>query len=112
MLAESELNLERYDYGNSTEIVVEMCLKEPLLLHLEHIHPLTYWKEKQPLWPGLADLACKYLFILPTSAASECLFNSAGESGHIVSPEGNKMLPEKAEMLLFLKKNLQQVVGF
>ena len=107
MMAESEGNSERHDYGNSTEIMVEMYLKEPLLSHLEHIHPMTYWKEKQPLWPCLADLACKYLSIPPSSAASERLFSSAGD---IVSPERNRILPEKAEMLLFLKKNLP-VVG-
>ena len=107
-MAESEGNSESHDYGNSTEIMVEMYLKEPLISHLEYIHPLTYWKEKQPLWPCLADLACKYLSIPPSSAASERLFSSAGD---IVSPERNRILPEKAEMLLFLKKNLP-VVGF
>ena len=83
--------------GNSTEIMVEMYLKEPLLSHLEHIHPLTYWKEKKPLWPCLADLACKYLSIPPSSAASERLFSSAAD---VVSPK-------KVEMLLFLKKTYQ-----
>ena len=63
MLAESEGVSEEHDSGNSTEIMVEMYLKEPLLSHLEHIHPLTYWKEKKPLWPCLADLACKCLSI-------------------------------------------------
>ena len=108
MLAESEGVSEGYGSGNSTEIMVEMYLKEPLLSHLEHTHPLTYWKEKKPLWPCLADLACKYLCIPPSSAASECLFSSAAD---VVSPERNRILPEKAEMLLFLKKNLP-VVGF
>ena len=101
MLAESEGVSEGYGSGNSTEIMVEMYLKEPLLSHLEHTHPLTYWKEKKPLWPCLADVACKYLCIPPSSAASERLFSSAAD---VVSPERNRILPEKAEMLLFLKK--------
>ena len=83
--------------------MVEMYLKEPVLSHIEHIHPLTYWKEKKPLWPCLADLACKYLSIPPSSAASERLFSSAAD---VISQEQNRILPEKAEMLLFLKKNL------
>ena len=77
-----------------------MYLKEPVLSHVEHIHPLTYWKEKKPLWPCLVDLACKYLSILPSSVASERLFSSAA---NVLSPERNRMLPEKAEMLLFPK---------
>ena len=101
-MAESEGNSERHDYGNSTEIMVEMCLNKPLLSHLEHIHSLTCWKEKQPLWPCLADLACKYLSILPSFVSS---------AGDIVSSERNRILPEKAEMLLFLKKNIPDV-GF
>lgn len=108
MLAESEENSEGRSCGNSAEIMVEMYLKEPVLSYLEHIHPLTYWKEKKPLWPCLADLACKYLSIPPSSAASERLFSSAAD---VVSQERNRILPEKAEMLLFLKKNLP-VVGF
>ena len=85
--------------------MVEMYLKEPVLSHIEHIHPLIYWKEKKPC---LADLACKYLSIPPSSAASERLFSSAAD---VISQEQNRILPEKAEMLLFLKKNLL-VVGF
>ena len=108
MLAESEENFVGHSCENSAEIMVEMYLKEPVLSHVEHIHPLTYWKEKKPLWPCLVDLACKYLSIPPSSVASERLFSSAAD---VLSPERNRMLPEKAEMLLFLKKNLS-VVGF
>ena len=108
LLAENEQNSEGHSCENSAEIMVEMYLKEPVLSHIEHIHPLTYWKEKKPLWPCLADLACKYLSIPPSSAASESLFSSAAD---VISQERNRILPEKAEMLLFLKKNLP-VVGF
>ena len=85
-----------------------MYLKEPFLSHVEHFHPLTYWKEKKPLWPCLVDLACKYFSIPPSSVASEHLFSSAAD---VLPPERNRMLPEKAEMFLFLKKNLS-VVGY
>ena len=59
--------------------MVEMYFKEPVLFHIKRIHPLTYCKEKKPLWPCLADLACKCLFIPSSSAASECLFSSAAD---------------------------------
>ena len=104
MLAESEENSVAHSCENSAEIMVEMYLKEPVLSHVEHIHSLTYWKEKKPLWSCLVDLACKYLSIPPSSVASERLFSSAAD---VLSPERNRMLPEKAEMLLFLKKICQ-----
>ena len=104
MFAESKGVSEGHDSGNSTEIMVEMYLKEPLLSHLDHIHPLTYWKEKKPLWPCLVDLACKYLSISPSSATPERLFSSAAD---VVSPKRNRRLSEKAKMLLFLKKTYQ-----
>ena len=99
MLAESEENSVAHSCENSAEIMVEMYLKEPVLSHVEDIHPLTYWKEKKQLWPCLVDLACKDL--TPSSVASERLFSSAAD---VLSPERNRMLPEKVEMFLFFKK--------
>ena len=93
---------------NTAEIMVDMYLKEPVLARSERIHPLTYWLGKKTLWPCLVDLACKYLSIPPSSVPSERLFSSAAD---IVSQERNRILPDKAEMLMFLKKNLP-VVGF
>ena len=92
---------------NTAEIIVDMYLKEPVLACSEQIYPLTYWLGKKTLWPCLVDLASKYLSIPPSSVPSECLFSSAAD---IVSQERNRILPDKAEMLLFLK-NLP-VVGF
>ena len=66
-----------------------MYLNVPLLSHLEHIHPLTYWKEKKPLWPCLAGMAHKCLSIPPFSAAPECLFATAAD---VVFPERNTEL--------------------
>lgn len=93
---------------NTAEIMVDMYLKEPVLARSERIHPLTYWLGKKTLWRCLVDLACKYLSIPPSSVPSERIFSSAAD---IVSQERNRILPVKAEMLLFLKKNLS-VVGF
>ena len=60
MLADSENGNE----GN------KMFLKQPVLPYSKHTHPLEYWKQKNPLWPCLAYLACKYLAIPPSSVAS------------------------------------------
>jgi hypothetical protein len=87
--------------GYTAEVMVEMYLKEPI--QDRHIDPLSYWKEKQIVWNGLAVMACKYLSIPPSSASSERLFSSAGD---IISGERNRLAPEKAEIILFLKKNL------
>ena len=109
MLADSEDCSEGEGQSrNTAEIMVDMYLKEPVLARSERIHPFTYWLGKKTLWPCLVDLACKYLSIPPSSVPSERLFSSAAD---IVSQERNRILPDKAEMLLFLKKNLP-VVGF
>ena len=104
MLAESEENSVGHSCENSAEIMVEMYLKEPVLSRVEQIHPLTHWKEKKPLCPCLVYLACKYLSIPPSSVASERLFSSATD---VLSPERHRVLPEKAEIFLFLKKIYQ-----
>lgn len=90
----------------TAEMMVEMYLKEPV--QSRHTGALDYWKQKKPVWPPLAHLACKYLSIPPSSVASERLFSSAAD---IISPERNRLLPENAEILLFLKKNLP-VIGY
>uniref|UniRef100_A0A1X7VTB1 HAT C-terminal dimerisation domain-containing protein n=1 Tax=Amphimedon queenslandica TaxID=400682 RepID=A0A1X7VTB1_AMPQE len=86
--------------GYTAEVMVEMYLKEPL--QERHIDPLSYWKIKQVLWKALALMATKFLSIPPSSASSERLFSSAGD---IISKERNRLGTEKAEKLLFLKKN-------
>ena len=52
-----------------------MNLKETLLSHSEHIHPLAtefeYWQSKKAIWPCLAHLASKYVGVPPSSATSE-----------------------------------------
>jgi len=109
MLTDSEDCIEGEGQDqNTAQIMVDMYLKEPVLAHVELIYPLTYWLGKKSLWPCLAELACKYLSIPPSSVPSERLFSSAAD---IVSQNRNQMLPEKAEMILFIKKNLP-IVGF
>ena len=87
------------DCGTEAEVITEMYLKEPVVSRSEHVHPLEYWQSKKAVWPCLAHLACKYLCIPPSSAASERLFSSASD---VISAERNRILPEKVEMLLFI----------
>ena len=87
--------------GYTAEVMVEMYLKEPIINRKCHIDPLNYWKEKKMVWNGLAIMASKYLSIPPSSASSERLFSSAAD---IISQERNRLNPDRAEMLLFLKK--------
>ena len=89
------------DCGTEAEVITEMYLKEPVVSRSEHVHPLEYWQSKKAVWPCLAHLACKYLCIPPSSAASERLFSSASD---VISAERNRILLEKAEMLLFINK--------
>ena len=65
-----------------------MYLKEPMLPHTEHTHPLEYWKLKNPCG-HVCLLTCKYLAIPPSSVASEHLFSSATD---VISPERNGTL--------------------
>lgn len=102
-----EANSEGSNSGYTAEMMVEMYLKE--CIQPRHTDPLQYWKSKKVIWLPLADLACKYLSIPPSSAASERLFSSAAD---VTSQERNRLLPEKAEMLLFLKKNMQVLENF
>ncbi|XP_034542641.1 zinc finger BED domain-containing protein 4-like [Notolabrus celidotus] len=65
--------------------------------------PLKYWKSNLSRFPALAKAACKYLSAPCTSVDSERLFSAAS---HIVDEKRNRIQCEKAEMLLFVKKNL------
>ena len=75
LIAESENNDCSGNFGNEAEVVVEMYLKETLLSHSEHIHPLAteleYWQSNKAIWPCLAHLASKYVGVLPSTAASK-----------------------------------------
>ena len=59
------------DCGTEAEVMVEMYLKEPVVSHSEHVHPLEYWQSKKTVWPCLAHLDCKYLHHLQLQ--SNCL---------------------------------------
>jgi len=58
-------------------------------------------------FPALAQAARKYLSAPCTSVDSERLFSAAS---HVVDEKRNRIMCEKAEMLLFVKKNLPMLM--
>lgn len=91
----------------TAEVQIETYLKE--LNQPRHSNPIVYWQEKKILYPVLAKLAAKYLSIPAASVASERLFSTAK---HIISDQRNSLNPERAEMLLFINKNLRIFTHF
>ena len=85
MLADTEEgNSEGRNSGHTAEMMIEVYLKEHV--QSRRTDPLEYWKQKKLVWLPLAHMACKYLLIPPSSAASEHLFSSAAD---IMSQERN-----------------------
>ena len=52
------------DCGTEADVMAEMYLKEPVVSHSEHVHPLEYWLSKKTVWPCLAHLTCMYTSII------------------------------------------------
>ncbi|CAI5696766.1 unnamed protein product [Oreochromis niloticus] len=63
---------------------------------------LWWWSKRETL-PLLSALAESFLCVQASSTPSERWFSTAGET---ISPERSRILPEKADMLIFLQKNL------
>lgn len=68
--------------------------------------PLAYWKMKAIEMPILAKVAKRYLSPPMASVTSEREFKVASD---ITSHDRMKLLPENAEMLIFLKYNLRAI---
>ncbi|XP_050953902.1 zinc finger BED domain-containing protein 4 [Labeo rohita] len=65
--------------------------------------PFQYWAVNRVRFPSLAATAAKFLCAPGTSVDSERLFSTAS---NIVDARRNRLGGERAEMLIFLKKNL------
>ena len=65
--------------------------------------PLEWWKLNASFFPTLAKLAKKYLCIPATSVKSERVFSTGG---YIINNFRSKLLPEHANILVFLANNL------
>jgi len=64
---------------------------------------LSWWRENAKLYPNVAMVARRFLSAPSTSVPSERLFSSADL---VYTDRRNRLLPERAEMLLFVKHNL------
>nr|XP_033933029.1 zinc finger BED domain-containing protein 4-like [Pseudochaenichthys georgianus] len=71
-------------------------------------NPLGYWRNKQDRFPDLAKVARKYLSAPCTSTDSERLFSAAS---HVLDEKRNRLMADKAEKLLFIKKNLPRFLN-
>ena len=93
--------------GDAGDTEIEQYLKEPLIpYHLANCY--LWWRENRHRFVQLAKLARRYLAPPPTSIASERLFSTAGD---IYDEKINRLAPERAEMLLFIKKNFFLIHG-
>ena len=90
------------DTEGGKEVMVDRFLSEPLI-DLKKGNPYTWWNSNQLRYPFLATLATRYLCSPPTSVASERLFSGAGI---LYDERRNKLIAEHAEMLLFIKNNM------
>ena len=63
-------------------------------------NPLAWWAENKNKYPILSTLARSILCVPATSAPCERLFSYAG---NIVSNDRNRLLPENAEEIIFLR---------
>uniref|UniRef100_A0A1A8V9D7 HAT C-terminal dimerisation domain-containing protein n=1 Tax=Nothobranchius furzeri TaxID=105023 RepID=A0A1A8V9D7_NOTFU len=97
--------LEEHDepaQGTQAAVIqMQMYLKEPTMGELDS--PFQYWADNHARFPLLAAVAVKFLSAPSTSVESERLFSTAS---NIVDEKRNRLTAERAEMLIFLRKNL------
>ena len=87
------------------ELDIDKYLSEPLIaFHRSNCY--TWWTENSTRFPALAKLAQRYLSAPATSVPSERLFSGAGE---VYYDQRNRLAPERAEMLLFIKNNFSLI---
>lgn len=93
--------------NNSIPSIEEKAKKEvqeyrSLKDELTKVDPVNWW-DKRDRMPLLSNLAKKYLCVQASSTPSKWVFSTAGDT---VSVErAVRLLPEKVNMLVFLKKN-------
>ncbi|XP_015241853.1 PREDICTED: zinc finger BED domain-containing protein 1-like [Cyprinodon variegatus] len=66
------------------------------------VNAVTWWWNVRDTMPMLSNLATRYLCVQASSTPSERTFSTAGDT---ISQERACLSPEKADMLIFLKKN-------
>lgn len=87
--------------STSAEVQVQTFLSEQT--GPKKSNPLQYWKEHAAQFPPMAAVATQYLCAPCSSVDSERLFSAVA---NILDENRNRLKPEKAEMLVFIKKNI------
>ncbi len=64
--------------------------------------PAAWWWNQRKTYHLLSDLAFSYLCLQASSTPSERVFSTAGDT---ICPKRSRILPEKADMIIFLNKN-------
>ena len=80
----------------------ELELYRALPAELTTTNPAEWWWERRGTFPILFDMACNYTCVQASSIPTERIFSTAGDT---ISQERACLAPEKADMLIFLKKN-------
>ena len=83
---------------------LKLFLSEPLVDYKTG-SPFKWWHDNKGRFPLLAQLARRFLSATATSVPSERLFSQAGL---VYEERRNRILPENAETLLFIKGNYKQ----
>jgi len=68
-------------------------------------NPLDYWQQHESEYPRCALLARRYLSIPATTMQSAERLLSA--SGRVITKSRSRLLPDRAESLVFLYKNIE-----
>ena len=79
---------------------LNLYLKDNILNR--HECPLQWWNRNQLIYPNLQNIARKYLSLPATTVPSERLFSNASD---VCTSHRTSLLPENAELLIFLKSN-------
>lgn len=87
--------------STATQVQIETYLAEKTIHRMES--PFEYWGKNKERFPSLAATAAKFLCTPSSSVDSERLFSTAS---NILHDKRNRLLGEKVETLIFLKKNL------
>lgn len=80
----------------------ELEMYRDMLSILTSEDPAVWWWNRRDTYPHLSELALSYFCAQASSTPSERVFSTEGDT---VSPKRSRILPEKADMLIFLQKN-------
>ena len=97
------LATEPEEFGQN-EKEIERYLREPLVKQEENC--LQWWSRSAHNFPALSKFAKRYLCIPATSVPAERVFSTAGL---IINEKRSSLLPQNADMLIFLNKNLPSI---